>query len=104
ERRGQPRALAEDARLAALRQRCQRILRWPLEYRVCRGFKRLHLERPLLPVHARAIGERTLLGAEQEADLFLRLNYCKFRADILRRQLPREAPSDESLAAAPLLA
>ncbi len=69
------------------------LLTQPLEYRVCRGFKRLHLlarefRLPILPDYARAVDERTLLSREQEADLFVRMNYCKFRADILRRQWP----------------
>ncbi len=73
--------------------RVQRLLARPLEYRVCRGFKRLHVlthefHQPILPDYAREVSERTLLPPEQEVDLFVRMNYCKFRADILRRQLP----------------
>jgi RNA polymerase sigma factor (sigma-70 family) len=87
-----------EAREATWHDRARAVLSKPLEYRVCRGFKRLHLlshdfEQPLVPDYARAVDERTLLSAEQESDLFIRMNYCKFRADLLRRQLPagREA-------------
>src|SRR5262245_772303 len=82
-----------EPRQAALPERVRQILAQGLEYRVCRNFKRLHVlshefGQPLLPDYARTIDERTLLSAEQEADLFVRMNYCRFRADILRRQLP----------------
>jgi RNA polymerase sigma factor (sigma-70 family) len=72
----------------------RRLLAQPLEYRVCVGFKRLHVlthefHQPIVPDYARDVSERTLLSQEQEGDLLVRMNYCKFRADILRRQLPR---------------
>ncbi len=85
---------------AALPERARRILAQPLEYRVCRGFKLLRVlcqdfEQPILPDYAAAVDQRTLLPADQESDLFVRMNYCKFRADILRRQLPQDAPNGE---------
>src|SRR5439155_15478686 len=74
-----------------------------LEYQVCRGFRRLHAERPILPGYVAELNERTLLTADQEADLFLRMNYCKFRADIFRRQLPPDGADIELAAAAQIM-
>jgi RNA polymerase primary sigma factor len=97
----------EDARLEASRRRIKRVLSQELEYRVCRAFKRLAAERgpePLLfPAYASALNERTLLSAEQEADLLVRMNYAKFRADILRPRLPSPTDAHAVLAAGPLM-
>jgi RNA polymerase sigma factor (sigma-70 family) len=106
-RAGPIEVVCDEARLAAVRGRIKRLLSQSLEYRVCREFKRLAAEcvgEPLLfPAHANAIDERTLLSAEQEGDLFVRMNYCKFRADVLRPRLPDMAHAEAVAAAGGLI-
>jgi len=85
-----PRESGEHTPRGLVRRRIRTILAQPLTYHVCRDFKRLHSQRPLIADFDRSLSERTMLPAERENELFVRLNYCKFRADILRRQLPAD--------------
>jgi RNA polymerase primary sigma factor len=46
-----------------------------------------------LPAHLGRMSATRLLTPDEERDLFRRMNYCKFRASVLRSKLSRTAPS-----------
>ncbi len=52
------------------------------------------------PAHLARLCETQLLSAEEERQLFRRMNYCKFRANALRTKLDPDRPSARLLAEA----
>jgi RNA polymerase primary sigma factor len=51
-----------------------------------------------LPSHLAGMCETPLLGADEERELFRRLNYCKYRANALRARLSRSNPDAQKVA------
>ena len=52
-----------------------------------------------LPAHLRRMCNRPILTATQERDLFRRMNYLKYQANVLRTQLSAQFPRQEQLTA-----
>jgi RNA polymerase primary sigma factor len=75
--------------------RARRLLALPLAYHVCREFAVLSDD--LAPPALAHLDEASLLAAEEEAALFVRMNYCLFQADALRRLLCPSAPTPSLL-------
>jgi RNA polymerase primary sigma factor len=55
-----------------------------------------------LPAHLARLCESQLLSAQQERDLFRRMNYLKYRANVLRASLDAENPDADALSEAEL--
>lgn len=106
----------QETPAAGLHSRAERLAKLELEYRFDESFKRRgaaakFLPEPVmpdptssrpwqpgkqLPEHLVRLCERRLLSAEEERHRFRRMNFAKYRADILRRKLDPAHP-DQAL-------